>query len=91
MKVFFIYILVFLFQLKKNNRGKKGKETPIRNFHQSVLKLSRRKTSYLSILFWKNKAQKSNSKWSSVAVTGQYYVSSWDFFFLVRGRVFFHK
>lgn len=35
MKVFFIYILVFLFQLKTIKK-KKGKDTQIRNFYQSI-------------------------------------------------------
>ena len=72
MKIFFIDILVFLFQLKTIIE-KKDKETQNRNFHQSIGMLSKRKTSYLKTLFWKNKPQKSNSKWPSAAVTRQYY------------------
>lgn len=53
MKVFFIYILVFLFQLKTIIEKKKDKESQIKTFYQSLLTLSIMKTSYLNILFWK--------------------------------------
>lgn len=40
MKVFFIYILVFLFQLKTIIEKKKDKESQIKTFYQSLLTLS---------------------------------------------------